>query len=167
MAFCCPPKETSVCSFCPSGLTNPDLVLPTDGGVTCAMAMAYVSTITDIDPNCAKVNLAKALCCVPIPTVVDNICIICPGGATAGDDSAPCADTDVEIPLMIVGMVDNPSTCAELIDAAKQYESGSKGCPSSEIHKLYCCPSVPENPCIICPNGITHPDGDYHVSHLI
>jgi len=99
----------------------------------------------------------------PTPTVVDNTCIICPGGATEGDDYAPYTDADGEFSLMISGMEGNPSTCAELIDTAKQYEPGSEGCAASEIHELYCCPSVPEDPCIICPNGVTHPEGDDHV----
>jgi hypothetical protein len=28
-------------------------------------------------------------------------------------------------------------------------------CAISEIQELNCCPSEPENPCIICPNGAT------------
>jgi len=60
-------------------------------------------------------------------------------------------------------MAGDPSTCAELIDDAKQYETESGLCGLSEIHKLYCCPSEPENPCTICPNGVTHPEGDVHV----
>jgi hypothetical protein len=50
---------------------------------------------------------------------------------------------------------DNNGTCAELIDAAKQYETGSWDCAWSESNAISCCPTVPENPCIICPDGVT------------
>jgi len=116
---CCAPEMTSVCSFCPGGLSNPDLILPTDDGVTCDMTLTYASSIAETDPDCTTLILAEVLCCAPVPTVVDNTCVVCPGGATAGDDYAPYADADGEF------MVGDPSTCAELIDAAKQYETGS------------------------------------------
>ncbi len=42
-ALCCPPAVTitdvEICSFCPTGLTNPDLVLPTPDQDTCTDAM--------------------------------------------------------------------------------------------------------------------------------
>ena len=73
-------------------------------------------------------------------------CIICPNGATAGDDYAPYAD------------IEDSSTCAEIIDAGKSHESWSEWCGEKEAHEFYCCPTVPENPCIICPNGATAGD---------
>jgi hypothetical protein len=77
-----------------------------------------------------------------------NPCIICPNGATAGDDYAPLAD------------LGNPTTCAELIDAAKLKETGSEYCAVAEMGELSCCYTAPENPCTICPNGATAGD-DY------
>jgi hypothetical protein len=79
---------------------------------------------------------------------VENPCLICPYGATAGDDYAPYASED-------------PITCKELIDNAKLFETGSLWCAQYEEAGLnYCCPTTPENPCILCPNGITVAD-DY------
>ena len=126
MAYWCPSEDTLVCSFCPGGLSNPNLVLPTDNGTTCAMALTYASSITEIDPDCTTLILADALCCAPIYP-----CIICPNCATVGDDFVPNASI-------------NEATCAELIDAAKQNGTGSDWCAISEIQELYCCPSEPE-----------------------
>ena len=91
----------------------------------------------------------------------ENQCIICPNGITAagGDDWAPYAYAGSDgynlFPIFFVNMEGDPSTCAELVDAAKQHEAGSESCASSEIHELYCCYTAPENPCTLCPNGAT------------
>ncbi len=91
----------------------------------------------------------------------ENQCIICPNGITAagGDDWAPYAYAGSDgynlFPIFFVNMEGDPSTCAELVDSAKQYEAGSESCASSEIHELYCCYTAPENPCTLCPNGAT------------
>jgi hypothetical protein len=79
-------------------------------------------------------------------TGVDNTCVICPDGATAGDDYVPY-DGDLR-------------TCADLIDEAKLYETGSYDCGYYELDKQHCCFTAPQNPCIICPDGATAGD-DY------
>jgi hypothetical protein len=48
--------------------------------------------------------------------VVENPCVICPNGATAGDDIAPGAD---------VGVL---TTCKELIETAPLFETGTLSC---------------------------------------
>jgi hypothetical protein len=63
------------------------------------------------------------------------------------DDYAPYASKD-------------PITCKELIDNAKLFEKGSLWCNHYEVVGLYCCPTTPDDPCILCPNGITVAD-DY------
>ena len=69
-------------------------------------------------------------------------CIVCPNGATTGNDFAPYADYG------------DPSTCGEIVDDGKSYDSFSEWCGLAEFnYKPYCCPTVPENPCVICPNG--------------
>jgi hypothetical protein len=73
--------------------------------------------------------------------------LICPSGATAGDDYVPYKFTD-------------PITCKELIDNAKLFETGSFWCARYEEAGVYCCPTTPQNPCTLCPNGITVAD-DY------
>jgi hypothetical protein len=73
--------------------------------------------------------------------------LICPNGATEGDDYAPYASED-------------PITCKELIDDAKLFETDSLWCSQYEFVGLYCCTTTPEDPCTLCPNGITVAD-DY------
>ena len=79
---------------------------------------------------------------------VENPCLICPDGATAGDDYVPYASRE-------------PITCKELIDNATLFETGSLWCSEyEESAGLYCCPTTPDDPCTLCPNGITVAD-DY------
>ena len=67
-----PPLPAAMCAFCPGGLTDPDLVLPTDDQATCAMAQGYATSLEESDPNCAMVGLAEPLCCAPAaPTIYD------------------------------------------------------------------------------------------------
>ena len=77
---------------------------------------------------------------------VENPCLICPDGATSGDDYEP--------------YMGNPITCKEIIDNAKLFETGSLWCAEYEYAGLICCPTIPDDPCTLCPNGITVAD-DY------
>ena len=81
-------------------------------------------------------------------TVVYDKCIIFPNGAF-GDDHKPYAgDRDF-------------TTCAELIDAASKFESGTDACGWAEFYDEYfCCYTAPVNPCNICPDGATVAGGD-------
>ena len=58
-----PVPPAAMCAFCPGGLTDPDLVLPTDDMAKCAMALGYATSLEESDPNCAMVALAEPLCC--------------------------------------------------------------------------------------------------------
>ena len=80
---------------------------------------------------------------------VENPCLICPNGATnpAGEDHAPYTSK-------------HPITCKEIIDNAKLFETGSLWCAQYEFAGTYCCPTTPDDPCTLCPNGITVAD-DY------
>ena len=55
--------ESTSCSFCPSGLPDPTLVLPVEDGTTCLQAQEYAATLTVDDGSCATVKLAEAMCC--------------------------------------------------------------------------------------------------------
>jgi hypothetical protein len=79
-----------------------------------------------------------------ITSTAENPCIICPNGTTVedGDDFAPYAVTD-----------EDDATCGELILIAKSHETESFGCGLHEMHEVYCCPTAPVNPCIMCPSG--------------
>ena len=115
---------------------------------------------------CGWFESSELLCCYTIPEIP---CNICPDGATAGDDYVPEYEG-------------NTQTCSDLIESAKQFESGSDACVWYDIDVAFCCPPgetpapapmpvddttvatttvsptlAPEvdNPCIICPNGAT------------
>jgi hypothetical protein len=74
--------------------------------------------------------------------------LICPDGATEGVDFAPFEDWK------------DPITCKELIDNAKLFETGSFWCAQYEFAGAFCCPTTPDDPCTLCPNGVTVAD-DY------
>jgi hypothetical protein len=77
----------------------------------------------------------------------DNPCIICPDGTAVGDFAPYVDDGDLR-------------TCADLIDEAKLYETGSYDCGGFEFGERECCFTPPQNPCIMCPDGATAGD-DY------
>ena len=54
-----------MCNFCPLGVIDPDIVLPTDDGTTCAIAAEYAVTLTAEDDMCPTVLMAESLCCPP------------------------------------------------------------------------------------------------------
>ena len=51
------------CSFCPSGLTDPTIVLPVEDATTCLQAQEYAATLSSTDAICSTVKLAEELCC--------------------------------------------------------------------------------------------------------
>ncbi len=58
-----------MCSFCPGGLVDPDLVLPTPDADTCGDALWYAGTLTADDSECAFVQGGEFLCCPSAPAV--------------------------------------------------------------------------------------------------
>ena len=91
--------------------------------------------------------------------VVENPCVICPNGATAGDDLAPGAD---------VGIL---TTCKELIETAPLFETGTLSCAAAYgFYEPTCCPAPLQDPCTLCPNGVTVADDiatSYYCSDII
>ena len=88
----------------------------------------------------------EGLCCPN--AAAENPCIICPDGASAGDDFVPYADQGY---LM---------TCQEIIESYTTFEAGSEMCVgANDVAKCCPAPTAPENPCNICPGGATA--GDY------
>ncbi len=83
-------------------------------------------------------------------TVIGNPCIICSEGTDVADYSPYAAYGDSR-------------TCSDIIDEAKLYESGTEDCGYFELDELSCCFSEPENPCAICPNGVTASGGEDYV----
>ena len=157
---CCPTVPENPCIICPNGATAGYDYIPAYVGntLTCKDLLDYANQYEAESDYCEFIgNYDKLYCCpeedvmsTPLPTLspaegsevtADNPCIICPDGATAGDDFAPYSDSG------------NSMTCGELIDAAKSYEAQSAWCGLREVDGVYCCPNAPVDPCIICPFG--------------
>ena len=81
---------------------------------------------------------------------VENPCLVCPDGATADN---------------LYELWEDPITCKELIDNAKLFETGSLWCARYEYAGLICCTTTPDDPCTLCPNGITVAD-DYELYNV-
>jgi hypothetical protein len=77
-------------------------------------------------------------------TTIENQCVICPNGPSTGlDDYLPYANNG------------DSRTCAQLIQDALNFESGTEDCGLADIASKECCYTPPENPCILCPTGTT------------
>ncbi len=124
---------------------NPTVVPPVD--VTDSLTDPSVVAMT---PAPTPAPTAETTSVSPTLETVDyDTCIICPNGATFGDDYKPYVNSG------------NFKTCAELIDDAKKFESGTDACGWAEFYDEYhCCHTAPVNPCNICPHGATVAGGD-------
>jgi len=143
---CCPPPPDNPCIICPDGATAADDFIPYAAmGFTCSELIDFVK-LHETNSDVCTPEIDEAYCC---PTAAENPCIICPAGAAAGDDFLPYG-------------IGSNDTCKQLIDFAKNFETGSDWCGLSEIDESFCCPTVTESPCKICQAGITAGD-DYAV----
>ncbi len=143
---CSSKRDSDQCIICPNGATAGDDYTPyVDMGdsSTCVEIIDAGKSHESWSEWCGKKESHELNCC---PTVPENPCIICPNGATAGDDFAPYANSG------------DPMTCTDFVDAAKYYRTGSELCGWAEEYKLSCCPTAPVNPCIICLHGTTAGD---------
>jgi hypothetical protein len=119
---------------------------------TCTFSKMYQIFCCPLDIITAPDTAIEATTTTIASTLNSNPCIICSDGPTTGlDDYAPYAASGVS------------TTCADLIDEAKQYESGTEDCGLAEFHEVVCCYTEPVNPCIICPGGVAASLGDDYV----
>ncbi|KAL3812113.1 hypothetical protein ACHAXA_009372 [Cyclostephanos tholiformis] len=139
------------CIVCSGGITAGEDFAPLAEGVgdptTCKELVDSARGYGAESELCASDrDQIEALCC---PATPDSPCIMCPDGVTAGDDFAPNGEYD-----------EDPFTCKKYMDLFKTIEEGSAMCESSQYWTGGgCCPgTLPENPCIACPNGITAGD---------
>jgi hypothetical protein len=164
---CCPlltdsptssPTTENPCIICPNGVTasEGDGYAPyaTSGdNRTCAELIQEALTVESGTDDCGWKGSDELVCCKIEPKYP---CIICPDGSTnaAGDDHVPGTWTQ---------------SCKYISDWAIQFETGTDACVVYGSIVPECCPlltdsptSSPttENPCIICPNGVTAPEGD-------
>ncbi len=85
---------------------------------------------------------------------VDNTCIICPNGTDIGNFS-PYAKSHGDF-----------RTCGDLIDEAKQYETGSNNSGwFKKLYMLYCYYTKTDKPSNTCPDGATA--GDEYVPEYV
>jgi hypothetical protein len=83
---------------------------------------------------------------------VENPCLICPDGAT------------FRVPYLYPST--DRRTCKEIIDDATLFETGGLWCAQyEELAGLICCPTTPDDPCTLCPIGITVAD-DYELYNI-
>jgi hypothetical protein len=170
------PVPANTCIICPDGTDAAAFAPYADDGDsrTCADLIDEARLYEIGSEECGNSELHELHCCFTEP---ENPCIICPDGATAGDDYVP-------------EYAGNPqkATCKEFIDGAKRFESESDACGLFDIDVAYCCPSevtpaptstpmddttvamtttsstwAPkvDNPCIICPNGVAAGRDDF------
>jgi hypothetical protein len=143
---CCPPsgQPQDPCPFsCPNGITVTDEIHTDYGCYDLVRVVSMWDSKSDVCKDAGKGF--ESMCC---PTVAENPCVICPDGATAGDDFIPFEDSG---DLM---------TCKEYIEMHATFEAGSDLCFGGEVEALCCpSPSAPETPCNICPGGATAGDG--------
>ena len=144
-SVCCPttPPEKP-CMVCPDGITYGDDFAPLANwgdNTTCKELVEFAFLIEAESALCTSTqDLDESFCC---PTAAENPCIVCPDGATAGDDFAPFAEYE-----------ENPMTCKEFIDLYNLVETESEQCEYGQFAVAgSCCPTTPENPCIVCPDG--------------
>ena len=117
---CCPTPAENPCVICPTGATVGDDFAP-----TCKELLDLRTNIDAGSEMCIR-GLVVAQCCPP-PIAQVNPCIICPDGATAGDDFSPFSTS---------------STCGELVARAKLFEIGTKECKNYEGYEVSCCPKL-------------------------
>eukprot|EP00571_Detonula_confervacea_P017248 CAMPEP_0172312068 /NCGR_PEP_ID=MMETSP1058-20130122/16558_1 /TAXON_ID=83371 /ORGANISM="Detonula confervacea, Strain CCMP 353" /LENGTH=455 /DNA_ID=CAMNT_0013025417 /DNA_START=355 /DNA_END=1722 /DNA_ORIENTATION=+ len=147
-SICCPTPAENPCTLCPDGATAGEDYAPFGGAedtTTCKEMIDSVKVYETGSEYCEAYQGYESFCC---PTPLENSCTICPDGATAGEDYAPGADSE------------DPTTCKEIIESVKAFETGTEFCELSEGYESICCPTPAENPCTICPNGATAGD-DY------
>ncbi|KAL7525398.1 hypothetical protein ACHAWF_001343 [Thalassiosira exigua] len=150
VALAATPASAARCpAFCPDGIAPADLGLAIGGDSpwrTCAgIAAAAGEGRDDWVSEVCRLFAASELMCCPPPLEVP--CEVCPGGVFL--------DALSESALAV---------CREVIDeATRKFEEGSEEClDATWRHRATCCPpeAAPEDPCDVCPDGITAIDED-------
>ena len=90
----------AMCSFCPGGLPNPDLVLPTADADTCQDASDYALGLAADNSECDYVKGAEAMCC--------------PASSVATTTAAPAGTVDAGAAADIVAV--DPTEAVVAVD---------------------------------------------------
>jgi hypothetical protein len=94
---------------------------------------------------CSHYELDGYFCCTGATYAPpDDPCIVCPNGITVADDYEPYNDND-------------GTTCAVWVDFYANFDAKSDTCTVgySAYFESHCCPTVANDPCTICPDGVT------------
>lgn len=154
---CCPSVVQNPCRICPDGPSYggypvQDFAPNINDSTMCSDLISRVELMLESDSAQCIVGLGhdiEHLCC---PPVVENPCVICPDGASAGTEFVPYANDG------------GTQTCREIIEAYMLVEAGSENCIQGGVSEANCCPPVsylmpalglgertgPEHPCEIC-----------------
>ena len=136
-------STTTSCTICPNGITKGDDYTPfiADGDTT-TTCKGLVDEVNFFGSDfCDGTSIYEMLCC---PSEDRKPCTLCPNGITAGDEYTPFIDDG------------DAATCKELVDVtAMVLSEGDESCEGSKIMQAYCCPGAEENPCLVCPNGLS------------
>ena len=125
--YCCPTTPDDPCTLCPNGITVADDYEPYNNGNTCSYWLDFYANFDAKSDTCTVGWGAQfeSHCC---PTVANNPCIICPDGATAGEE--------------IVPSVYDKRTCKDLIEADLTFDADLEMCLVHAKKDDYtCCPS--------------------------
>jgi hypothetical protein len=134
----CAQDVENPCVVCPSGVTF--------NGELCSDIISDATLFESGSDDCTSLEASlEALCC---PPEAENPCELCPNGVTFD------------------GMIEfegvSTNACSNVISLATQFESGSVLCTDLEA---LCCPPEAENPCELCPDGLTV-DGEYVIDGI-
>jgi len=144
--FCCPTTPENPCIVCPDGATADDGFVPfaNEGeNITCKEYIDFFKLIEKGSATCDWSQQVEGYCC---PSTLENPCNACPNGITAGDDFMPYAEIGYLIP------------CKVIIEDYKFFDAENPECAWKNWDEALCCPTTPENPCNICPDGLTAAD---------
>jgi hypothetical protein len=135
--------------MCPDGATAGDDFTPNaefdEDPYTCKKYMDLFKTVEAESDMCELSQyIAGGYCC---PTTIENPCVACPNGITAGDDFVPYAGIGYLKP------------CSKTIEDLRLLDAEHSLCGAEkEWEEALCCPTTPKNPCDICPGGLTAAD---------
>jgi len=172
-------NATTVCEFCPDGLTaGEDFVMPTGDNATCGMAREFAESVPRENPACVTIQLAQDVCCpapgeddatendttatttaAPIvddgtavteaPVTDDPITEAPDIEASPGANCTICNGATVDTTINIPGM----GLCQDVITSFAAFPSDDPKCDSFDLYEILCCPVAAAEPCLICPEG--------------
>jgi hypothetical protein len=132
-SICCPPvtQPHDPCTICSNGVTVTDDIATSLGCADYIEGLLQFESESDVCTIQGKYY--ESSCC---PVAAENPCVICPDGASAGDDFAPYADAG------------DLRTCKDFIELYTTFDAGSELCSMGKIEEHYCCPNATasENP---------------------